>query len=332
MAHQLEVDRDGRASFVYNQRNGNPWHTLGTPFDGGISLEDALVAARVRTATTAPLYTMTLDGVQEVPSHQAIVWPSLDGFSTDVLGIVSKQYQMIQYRDVAELAFAVVNAKPDDCILDTMGLLYDGRKFFGYIDFGEFDVTLPDGLYDKHYKGIGFISSHDGSTPITFYKTMIRAVCNNTVTAGLASSRHVVSVKHKSNANEYLKQVPRILGLHYGGDEQFTAIANQLYQVGSPNLEKVIRKIWPLEDNPTDHAKKIWDNRFESIRELYYADSNAGSYGKNGWSMYNTISEYLDHHMGKSAVVRARGSISPTSLSSERKREAAKIILELAAA
>lgn len=330
MAHMLEIDRDGRASFVYNQKNGNPWHMLGDPFPGAITMEDALIAARVRHASGVPLYAMTPSGMMEVENAQAIVWPNIDNPDTyDVLGTVGSQYEIVQYRDVAEIAFAVVGAAPEDAVLDTMGVLNDGKRFFGFIDFGDVEIELPNGAVDKHYKGLGFLSSHDGSQAITFYTTMVRAVCNNTVTAGLNQAKYVASIRHKASAPDRLLDVPRLLNLAYAGDEEFTSLARQLCMIENTTLEKVVRRIWPKPqgEDASERATKIWDNRFEKLVELYQQPSNAGGFGANGWSLFNTISEYLDHHMGKDAARRARGAIDPASLTSERKKLAVSSIL-----
>lgn len=333
MAHMLEIDHEGRASFVYNSKNGNPWHMLGQSFDSGITLADALVAARVRQASGMPLYVMTPNGVTEVEGHRAIVWPNIDDPDTiDVLGVVGSQYEIVQYQDVAEIAFAVVNAAPDDAVLDTMGLLNDGRRFFGFIDFGDVELALPNGAIDKHYKGLGFLSSHDGSQAITFYKTLTRAVCNNTVTAGINEAARrggLVSIKHKASAEDRMLDVPRLLNLAYGGDDMFMEIARKLGMIENQRLFDVVKRVWPRpkdEDDAT-RARVIWNNRMDKIEALYAAPSNAGGFGDNAWSIYNTISEYLDHSMGKDAERRARGAIDPMSLSSQRKREVADILL-----
>lgn len=330
MAHMLEIDRSGRASFVYNRKNGNPWHALGEPFESGITLDDALVAARVRTAIPAPMYAMTPTGMMEVPDYKAVVWPNVDDPDTyDVLGAVSSKYNIVQYQDVAEIAYAIVGAAPDDAVLDTMGLLNEGKRFFGFIDFGDVEAVLPNGAIDKAYKGLGFLSSHDGSQAITFYTTLIRAVCNNTVTAGLRTAGNIVSIRHKTNAGDRMMDVPRLLRLAHGGDQQFMEMVDQLGMRENIRLHQIVRAIWPKPEgqDATDRERKIWDNRFEKIVALYDAPSNAGGFGLNGWSVYNTITEYLDHHVGKDTLRRARGAIDPMSLTSTRKRQVADAIL-----
>ena len=332
MAHELELDRDGRASFCYNNKNGNPWHQLGEPFDAGFTLQQGLIAARVRHAEKAPLWAMTPQGMAEVATHQAIVWPSIDEpGQMDVLGVTGNQYQLVQYSDVAELAMAVVGAASDVAALDTMGLLFGGKRFFGFIDFGDLDLVLPSGITDKTFRGLGFMSSHDGSQAITFYTTNVRAVCNNTVTAGLANSKSVVRIRHTAKADERMGQVRSILGLAYGGDAEFTSMVAKLDQIvgGYGLLERAINKVWakPVGEDATDRAITVWKNRKDKIMDLYASESNAGGFGHTGWSAYNTISEYLDHHYGKDATRRAIGAIDPSSSQSARKTMLAASLL-----
>ena len=108
-----------------------------------------------------------------------------------------------------------------------MGILFDGKQFFGFIDFGDVETVLPSGAIDRTMQGLGFLSSHDGSQAITFYTSNVRAVCNNTVTWGLRAAKSCVRIRHTAHADERMSQVREILGLAYGNDQAFTAMATQ---------------------------------------------------------------------------------------------------------
>ena len=45
MSHDLEI-LDGEASFAFNGRNGDPWHSLGVAIDGNMTIPEALKACR----------------------------------------------------------------------------------------------------------------------------------------------------------------------------------------------------------------------------------------------------------------------------------------------
>jgi phage/plasmid-like protein (TIGR03299 family) len=334
MAHELTFDREGRAAFCYNHRNGNPWHRLGTAFDGPIPAWEALIAARAdRVASKVPLLALTEMGTVEVDSHCAVVWPSIDDFDVaQVLGVVSKDYHLVQYHEVVELAYAIIGAADDTPLLDTLGLLFDGRRLFGFIDFGDVAEVLPNGAVDRFTRGLGFMSSHDGSQSVTFATSWLRWVCNNTVTAGLGSARRVLRVRHTSNADERLAQAPQLLGLAYGGDEEFSAIVAELgaAELGPGELDRLIARIWPKPEGPdaTDRAKAIWANRTERLVALYEGPSCAGGFGDNRWSVYNAVSEYLDHVQGDDGERRARGAIDPSSYATVRKERTLAVLLD----
>lgn len=335
MAHELVIDRAGRAAFCFNHRNGNPWHRLGESFDGPIPLEVALRAARAdRMAYKAPLTSITHGGVVDVDTHRAVVWPSLteEGLF-DVLGVVSKDYHLVQYREVAELAYAIVGAAGNQALIDTMGLLFDGKRFFGFIDFGDLELVLPNGARDPHTRGLGFMSSHDGSQSITFANSRIRWVCNNTVTAGLASAKEIVRVRHTAKADERLAQATSLLGLAWGGDEEFTQLATRLSteDVLSWQLTYLIEQIWPKPkgQDATDRAKSIWQNRTEKVLDLYEGSTCSEGFGQNRWSLYNAVSEYVDHVRGSDADRRARAAIDPVSSASVLKQRAAQALLSV---
>lgn len=320
MAHELEMDARGRASFCYRKANGNPWHRLGHGFDHPPTFIEAVQAARLdRQAYKEDLVTAW----SSIPlaSHKAVVWPNLDGEPV-VLGVVSNEYGLVQYADVVELAMAVVGASRHDAVLDTLGVLFDGKRMFGFIDFGDIEVALPGGLVDKMTKGLGFMSSHDASQSITFWTTATRAVCNNTVQGGLARAKAVVRVRHTSKAEERMAQVPELLDLAYAGEDDFTALARRLTTAEGPNLlAKVIKRVWPKPEGQakTHRSLSIWNNRAERIHALHQAPSNAGGYGDNGWTVFTTIGEFLDHHQGDDAERRARASIDPSSATSAKK-------------
>jgi len=335
MSHELELDREGRASFCYREKNGNPWHRLGNAMKEGFTLIEGLRAARMdRYAEKVPTYVLTPNGFVEDPDNWAVIWPTVD--DPDEYAILanglSSNYQIFQYPDVAETAMAIVGASQGDAVLDTLGLLFDGKRCFGFIDFGDVQVVLPNGAIDMHYKGLGFMSSHDATQSVTYYKTITRGVCNNTVTAGIARAGAVVRIRHTGDAAERLQGVREALDLAYGGDREFTELVQGLGMApgGHDVLAKVIGRLWTKpEDEATSRAKSIWDTRSRKLHELYEAPSNEPAVGANAWAVYNTIAEWFDHHVGNDADRRARATITPGSGTDARKAQTLEVLANL---
>lgn len=332
MAHRLELDRQGRASFCYNHRNGNPWHRLGTAFDRPMTLAEALHACRAdRFARAGTLMLLTEEGTLDVPDRKGIWWPDAEGRPM-YLGTVGIDYPIVQYSAVGEIAMAVVDAEASDGVLDTMGLIDDGRKFFGFIDFGDLLLTLPSGATDRMFKGLGFMADHTGQGSVVFWKTNVRAVCNNTVEAGISRALpgSVVRIRHAGDTKERLAQVPQLLGLAHGGDVAFESLVGELDMVagGESKLRRVVEALWPepKDEDATDRAKSVWRNRLGKLEKLYAAPSNAGGFGDTGWAVWNTVAEFLDHVQG-SELVQAKNAIDLTSSSTAKKRLAAQVLL-----
>ena len=65
---------------------------------------------------------------------------------------------------------------------------------------------------------------------------------------------------------------------------------------GSPKIDKVLNGLWSEKDADTDRKKENREEILSSVRSLYANRKNAGGFGYNGWSLFNAVGEYYDHH------------------------------------
>jgi hypothetical protein len=91
--------------------------------------------------------------------------------------------------------------------------------------------------------------------------------------------------------------------------------------------------VFPLPHQPTERQKNNNSDVRSAVREIFYNDRNAKVVGKNGWSMYNSVVEYLDH--GRADVSedkRLLATMDPREKSwvNTRKINAQKAVLALA--
>ena len=304
MAHNLEQYGDG-TSFAYNGAE-NPWHRLGVKMAGLATAEEMLAAARADyTVTSEPLYVMTDDGAVEVSGRRATVRSVAEDDNRDpadrVLGVVGDSYGIVQNRDVLNRALAVVNAD-GKAVVDTCGVLGKGERFFAYIDLGHLTID-PDGIDDKVTRGLGVLTSHDGSAAVTYAMSNIRWVCQNTVTAGLNAATRTFRARHTANVESMLVDAQRVLGIADDWDKRFSELANRLLRVndggskgqGHDMLSRVEQRLWPVGDEPTRHAETIGETRRMELHTLLDSDTCGKNFGYNGWSVYNAFVEYSDH-------------------------------------
>lgn len=196
MSHDLEMNLDGSANMAFV--GADPWHRLGqTPADPD-SLDSWLDACRGHwtiKSGSAYFYPM-LDGrAQQQLSPETIPnckhWYRSD--SGEVFYTGTDQYQGHQPREVADFLMQYVKADPR-FRFETMGFLKGGRQFWALAKF-EQDFTVAG---DPHRAYLLATTSFDGSMATTAQGTLIRVVCNNTLTASMMDKRAAIKIRHTS--------------------------------------------------------------------------------------------------------------------------------------
>ena len=346
MSHGLEIV-DGNASFAYNAGRGDPWHMLGTPVDGDMTIDEALAAAHANyTVSKQPLfghYEVRRQPHPDQPATVAHLPCEVQGTvatmrenpqtgDKEVLGVVGSGYVVVQNKDVLERAYDIVGADADEAYVDTIGVLYGGRRFFSYINLGDL-VIDPEGINDKIERGLAQYSSHDGTIAVTYAFTDIRSVCKNTVTVGVNGAQRVFRAKHTSTVDDRMATAQQILGVSTEWAKGFAKTAEEMLgkSFSEDRFSKVLDKVFPLASSPTERQKtKNADLRSE-VRGLFYNNRNAGAVGKNGWAMYNAIVEFLDHDRveSRSALLSATMDPRDKSWTNTKKITAQQAVLAL---
>lgn len=341
MAHALEMDKAGKAKMAYADREV-PWHRLGQPMAGLQTAEAMLEAAQADydvhltkviavDDNLAPL--RNPDGSYIlIDDSRATVRHNTDG-TMDGLSTVGTRFVVQQNRHVLDRALAIVGASAGSAIVDTCGVLNGGKEFFACLDLGAL-VIDPSGINDKIQRYLLVRNGHDGKTAITYANTSIRAVCKNTVIAGLKSANAVVTARHTRNADAAIEEATEVVSKAGMWASEYVSVAGRLLSIpvlaGSPALDRVVNGVFPHKKDETERQKKNIDDIHLLVRSLYVNDRNAGGYGFNGWSAYNAIVEYLDHYRDAKPNERAVASMDNNSWVTRKKIEAQNIILSLA--
>ncbi len=340
MSHELELREDGTAKFAYAGRE-IPWHRLGKSMAGLQTAEAMLEAAEadydVVLARVAacddngyPLYNP--DGTPVlIEDSRATLRQNPDG-TFDGLATVGTRYVIQQNRDCLQYALDIVGAASGDAVVDTCGVLYEGRQFFACIDMGGLIID-PTGINDKLERYLLVHTGHDGKIAITYANTAIRAVCNNTVSLGKRSAQAVFTAKHTRNATNAIEHAQEVLGISTAWADSFKDTANKLLRTpmlsGSRQFDELIDVIFPPKGAETDKQKSNRMDTGRVIRRLFTSDRNAGGYGYNAWSAYNSVVEYFDHTREAESKDRALASMSHNSWVASKKQHAEDYLLSL---
>lgn len=339
MSHGLDSTKSGKVRMAYADHEV-PWHRLGTPMKGLQKAEAMLEAADADfVVAIAGVAAVDMDGKVildpsgnplMVEDSRATVRINKDG-TYDALSTVGTRFVVQQNIDCLNRALDIVGAS-GEAVVDTCGVINGGREFFASIDLGGLIID-PTGVNDKIERYLLVRNGHDGKTPITYANTSIRAVCKNTVMAGMKSALRVFTARHTRNQDAAINEAKNVLELSTAWADEFRRTAELMLSVNIPasstRLDNVINSIFPKKKDETDRQKKNREDVIEVVRGLYPSAKNAGGFGFNGWAVYNTIAEYFDHYRDAKPEERAMSSMDPNSWVTKKKHDAQEAILSL---
>jgi hypothetical protein len=99
--------------------------------------------------------------------------------------------------------------------------------------------------------------------------------------------------------------------------------------LGSASVDKVINAVFPIKTDETDRQRNRRMEINGVIRSLYTNERNGKNYGYNGWSIYNSIVEYIDHYRDEDKNSLAVASMDDSSWATRKKLDAQRAVLAL---
>ncbi|SHH48285.1 DUF932 domain-containing protein [Flavobacterium defluvii] len=242
MAHNINYNSiTGNYSFFSVKEKA--WHNLGqTVQDYPTSAEAIRHAQLDYEVAKTPLYAKALpkDEMQDGTAVSGAELHVPDYFSTirtdsnTVLGVVGKDYHIVQNREAFSFFDAIVGGS-EGILYETAGALGNGERIF-------ITAKLPDYIRvgsgdDVTEKYIFLTTSHDGSGSITAAFTPIRIVCQNTLNASLRNMSNVVRIRHTSGAKQRLDDAHKVMGLANTLSSQLEDIFNNWAKVKVTDAE-----------------------------------------------------------------------------------------------
>ena len=320
-----------------------PWHRLGTAVPDGATVEQMLDAAScnydVFTTNVAAVDAdgnMLLDSSGRpiiIDDSRATIRSNADG-SFRGISTVGTRYVVQQNREVLDRAVSVAkimkSQQPDQNVrVDACGTIGGGREFFATIHLGS-SIVDPSGIADKLDEYLIVRNGHDGKTPITFVNTPIRAVCKNAVLVAVNESTKKVTARHTKNADTIVNDGLEVAKQWLNLSKRTKILAEKMVKIQVQNTDVVACAAQEiLFRTPGKKSQKHLDLAVESIIGLYGNNNNSARFGRNGWSLYNSIVEYLDHERDADASDRAETTMDSTSWVSKKKLITAEYVLAL---
>ena len=301
MAHEIDMS-NGQANMAYVGET--PWHGLGQQLKPGATIEQWRKAAGMNFSIyTSPVQfespesagdPMTFDG------HNVL-------YRSDTkvpLAVVSDKYQVVQPKEVLEFYRDLTAGAGFN--LETAGVLKGGKKYWALASIGKEAKILDDQI--KGYLLLG--SACDGSMATTAMFTSIRVVCNNTLgfamtEADNGTAKAVVRINHRTTFDE--AKVKAQLGLAANSWDSFLYNVNvwSKTKVDLVQAQAYFDKV--ASYTTTDGEEKVSERTSHFLMELF-AGGGKGSDLKSAdgtaWGLINAVTEFVDHHRGRSNDVR----------------------------
>ncbi len=282
MAHNLY---QGQMAYA----GATPWHSLGTKFDQPFTAEEAISAARLGyEVTKEPLF---LNSGKRAGSAFATV----NGDTGDVLGIVGDRYEVLQNKQAFTFFDSLL--KDAGARYETAGALGKGERIWL---MARMPGTLMPAKGDEVLPYCLLTNSHDGSGTIQVRFTLIRVVCQNTLTAAMRGAKEIVSIRHTLSAQNNLAIAGEILRdyvTHFGAmNERLSLLAHT--PISDESMDEYLFKLFgdPGKAESPATVTRI-QNKINAVQEHYENGMGAKLPGVKGtlWGAYNAAVEWADY-------------------------------------
>ena len=299
MAHNIYYNEQSEKHSFFSVKE-KAWHNLGQIVqDYPTSAEAISHAGLDYEVEKRKLFTPAFEDTNiEVPNYFSTIRTD----NNTVLGVVGKDYQIVQNRDAFSFFDSIVGG--DGMLYETAGALGKGERIFITAKLPDYIRVGKDDLIEKY---LFLTTSHDGSGSITAAFTPIRIVCANTLNAALRTQTNTVRIRHTSNAKQRLEQAHKVMGISDILSTQLESIFNNWAKVRITDreLKKLIQSalvpnkevLKTIQNGKDDELSTCFINMVDSAFE--YAMSNPSQLmdTTNGtvFGAYNAVTGYFQN-------------------------------------
>jgi phage/plasmid-like protein (TIGR03299 family) len=298
----ITLRKSGKAEMAYV--GDTPWHGLGQQLQVGLSIEEWQQAAGMEWAIKRARVRYGEGDKARIIEDQHVLFRS---DTKDPLGIVSDRFKIVQPREVLEFFRDLTQRAGFE--LETAGTLFGGKRFWALARIGAECEIVPG---DKVGGYLLLCTGADGSLATTGKYTLIRVVCQNTISMALNSGTEY-KVRHSTTFDPFKMKLQ--LGLAH---EAFDTFAGNLMRLSGKrvSMDRAERLTFELLKPATfDTApgedkvgiiEKVTDSKgFKEIMALFDGGGKGSTIaGVEGtaWGWLNAVTEQTDWHSRAQSV------------------------------
>lgn len=314
MSHEISIRSTGFAEMAFAGKL--PWHGLGQRVDPNATIAEWRTQAGLDwQVNTATVEYAAADSLRSFDDKRVL-------YRSDTqapLSVVSDGYRIVQPEQVLEFFRDLTEAHGFH--IHTAGVLKGGRKIWALAKNGHIEEAAPG---DKLRGNLLLATSCDGTMQTVAQWTAVRVVCANTLAIAMANGRNAVRTSHRTTFQpdevkvemgaldkafyDFAKQAQTLAAKPFGV-EQARAILKELFKQPARIAETSVASY--SKDYNADiqaSAKIVKEHRtIGKVIDLFngagMGAQHAGSKG-TAWGFVNAVSEYIDHHAGRSDDTR----------------------------
>lgn len=289
MAHMIDMSNN-RANIAF--AGDTPWHRLGTPAQESWTLDDWVTHAGLGYQVVA-----VNASANDLNGNPVVIPGCYFNRRNDTGALLGQQTftdrrNEVQPREIAHFIHDYVSTD-DRFKMAVMGAIKGGAQVWATASFASDTALTVAG--ERHQAYLIARTGFDGSLATHFYMTMVRAVCANTLAAGLDKSA-MVTVRHSTKfdparAREQLAKLAQQVDRY---KEAGDAMAQHV--MAESETVALFRK---LLDIPADATAKDISTRklnmFADLSRAYDRSVSEGAPANTAWATLQAVTRYVDH-------------------------------------
>lgn len=286
------VRMNGRASFVRAESSKQAWHKLGQVVADNADLETRLQAADLDFEVIKVPAQYMFNG----QLLQSDTYLNVCSDTGAVLGAFTERYKVHQPRDIVRMFDQLIEADPR--FKWSCSGAIKGRSII--FNTAEFSDTI-EVAGDPHKAYLASATSFDGTLATGNTASMVRTVCENTLTAARARGE-TLKLRHNSRLDDArMDKMHDELSQVIASMDQYKHMgdAMALTHQSQADTELLLRSIFFGKDKvPTDlddmktQTKNQLDDLFDCYRETVKEGTEIGTV----WTTLNAVTRYVDHN------------------------------------
>jgi phage/plasmid-like protein (TIGR03299 family) len=226
-----------------------------------------------------------------IPNQQVVVRED----NNKPLGVVSNRYTPIQNEEAFTFMDSLV--EKDLMKYHTAGSLRGGKNIFLLAKIGDTEI-IPKDHIDKY---LLLYNTHDGSSTLKCFFTVVRYACTNAINAALKNNKGMgLSLRHTSGIHDKLEDGKEILGIAEKQFKEYEQFAKVLAgkKMSLTQMQEFAKFLFP---DPPEDLKRKSDKHLkkrEVLEDLWEFGNGQEILGVRGtmWAAYNAMTEYANFY------------------------------------